>query len=251
MDSQAADFFADRPNTAQERGPIQYYQGQDRASAPAVTPAFAASSMATNTAQPTSAYKVPAMATNRTQAASTNAAPQFSSIDASFREQNYPAPSQLLQQNMVQTASMGQANAVPAALPAQIQIPSGPVVWLYQDNNEQPQPLARDENMMDMDMPDVGTAGALSERHGNQMTICSCTRLTPAGPRGLGASRWAADNMKIDDNCPYHGIQATSSFRRNNNGNPGNDYDTATNYNTGATQAASENRPNRFVGYYQ
>jgi hypothetical protein len=30
MDAQTADFFADRPDTTLERGPVHYYQDQDR-----------------------------------------------------------------------------------------------------------------------------------------------------------------------------------------------------------------------------
>lgn len=225
MDSQTADFFADRPNTAQERGSVHYYQGEDCTAAPTNTPtakpAFAASSMAMGTTQGTAGFAAPAMTTNAAQ-----------------------------------TAGLGQADAgsqsKPVSFPTQTPMPSGPILWLYQDNNEQPQPLPRDENMMDMDMPDASTAGALSERASSQLVVCSCTRVAPpAGPRGLGASRWAANNMKIDDNCPYHGTHPVPPFKRNNNGKTGSDHDATSTQSSGYAHSAAENQPKRFIGYYQ
>lgn len=225
MDSQTADFFADRANTAQERGPVHYYQGQDRAEAPALAP----------TASPAVAASPTAMGASQGAAGLTSPA---------------------IAKTATQTAGFDQTNAgllnTPASFPSQAAIPSGPIVWLYQDNNEQPQPLARDETVVDMDMPDASTAGVLSERARNQLLVCSCTRVAPlAGRGGLGGSRWSANNTKVDDNCPYHGTRAVSSFLRNDNGKQGNDGGAASTNSSGGARSSSENLPKRFVGYYQ
>lgn len=165
-------------------------------------------------------------------------------INQSVPEQQATQKSQPLQSTSLSNAGMGQANAAPVntpvSLPLQVEIPRGPVVWLYQDNNEQPQPLARDENMMDMDMPDVSAAGALSERPCNPINTCTCTRTSPpnGSTRGLGASRWAVGGIKVDDNCPEHGNRA-SPFWGNNN------------IDSSDTRAAAENLPEPRVWYYQ
>jgi len=269
MDSQTADFFAERPDTTQKRGPVSYYQAQDdRVPTPTAAPPFAAQSTATNTSQQSTPFNAPPIAMNATHPAATFTAPAMATKDAqagstmaSFlmgpRQILLPAP---------QNAATGQANVAPAhptpALPSQVQI-NGPILWHYQDNNAQPEPLVRDENMMDMDMPDAGTTGVLSERKRSQLTVCTCTRIPrPSGSSGLNRSLWSAENLKIDDNCPYHGSRATSSYRRNDNGNPRKDYGGGKGYgggngsgggnayDYGPAPAASENAP-RYNGFYQ
>ncbi|OIW33981.1 hypothetical protein CONLIGDRAFT_204029 [Coniochaeta ligniaria NRRL 30616] len=245
MNTQPEDFFADRPNTGQERGrPVQYYQGQDRATAPATNFTSTTPTMAMNS----SAQMHPALSStvNATRLTASNVASGFSLIDTPTPEQQLMQTSQHqpLQPTIVQGVGMGQATAAPtntsSTLPVQAGIPTGPIVWLYQDNNEQPQPLPRDDTMMmDTDMPDVSTAGALSERPYNQKSTCTCTRTSAprGGPRGLGASRWAAGGLKVDDKCPEHGNQ-TASFWANDNTNS-------------STTQDSENLPKPRVWYYQ
>lgn len=225
MNTQPADFFADRPNTGQERGrPVQYYQGQDRT---------------TTSATPVSA--------TGPEPSRGSLAPGFSLIDSPTPEQQSMQTTQPLRpqrSNVMQNMGMDQSRSAPAstygALPIPDEIPRGPIVWHYQDNDEQPQPLARDENMMDMDMPDASTTGVLSERPQNQMRTCTCAHNPASGAnaRGLGASRWAVSDMAVDNNCPEHGAKATSFSGNNTN-------------NSRATQAAPENLPNPRVWYYQ
>jgi hypothetical protein len=238
MDAQTANFFADRPNNALERGTIQYYQDQ----VPAAVP--------TATTSPTG-HAMPPMAL---QAATGQEASEFTLIDLSIPEEQFPAMMQPLQSTMFQNTSMGQAATPQAgsfAIPGG-QVPvadyiAGPIVWHYQDNNAQPHPLARDENAMDMDMPDAASAGMQSKRRNHELTVCSCTRirdLTP--PWAWVESHRPEDSMKIDDNCPYHGTN--TSYRRDNSGHHGNDYGSI--YDNDSAQGASEAAP-RYIGYYQ
>lgn len=243
MENQAADFFAERPNTAQERGPgVQYYQGENRAAASTTSARFAVPAMTTGFASPNSTYSASAMSSNYTTPTTVFSSASMGT-NASNTTTSYNAPLSSLN---AQNSKMGQVNAAPAntlaKLPVQATIPGGPVVWHYQDNNDQPQPLARDENMMEVDMPDA-TAAATAHT-GSQFLACTCTRTGPSGgasARGLTSSRWAASNMKVDECCPQHGTQihAASSFWTNSS-------------NTD-TQTASQSvpKPTPFVGYYQ
>jgi hypothetical protein len=156
------------------------------------------------------------------------------------------ASTQPLQPTVAHSFTTGQNNNTASVNTADVlnQAPiTGPVIWHYQDNNARPEPLVRDENMMDVDMPNAGTG---SERNHN-LTVCTCTRRAPPG-RGLGSSFWSADNMEVDPDCPYHGDEGNAKkFKRNKNGYPDTDNDGGNAYSGASAQGSSGNR---FVGYY-
>jgi hypothetical protein len=276
MAAQTADFFVDRPNTAQERGPVHYYQGEDRAVAAADPSMNAAGTMAQTPANPNAAGNTqnftlldiavpeqqtipnselirssmnwntgaasfsPGMAPGNTGMALGNTG--MASNNGMGPPSNGMGPGSIgttsTNVNMLPggtgipfcstgtgptTTDMGMGSgtapasntAGPTHIPVnpsvKIEIPQGPVIWHYQDNNELPQPLPHDENMMDMDMPDAAS------------TACTCTHKSPPGTRGLGASRWATTGRAtgeriLDVNCPQHG----GTLSQNGNGTAGN-----------------------------
>ncbi|KAB5570068.1 hypothetical protein GE09DRAFT_1217517 [Coniochaeta sp. 2T2.1] len=243
MDSQAADFFDPRPNNAPERGRVQYYQGQDRA-APATT--NPASTTTGNVNQPANAHGAPGMPTNTPQRAASTGGPGLSLIDTSpeqamagnrgfhpmnptmFQNTNTAAATtntvgsatsllQSLQQSAPSQVRMPLANATAAATnalggTASNQAPRVPIRQYYQDLTSQPEPLAKDIDMMDVD--DV--------QHRNEANNCTCANHpASSGKAGLSGSRWA----EPDPNCPEHGERALKAvFGDDFVGNARNDY---------------------------